>query len=127
MFNHLTAALAATLLCAIPACPGRAAEPTKVVLAFPSEGFLYVPIYAAQKLGYFAEEGLDVEVVATQTPTSAFPLLPSGREPRGRRCGPSLPCRPNLAARSSFKAMRPGRPASPQPPRSWTGHGRCAG
>jgi len=66
MFNHLTAALAATLLCAIPACPGRAAEPTKVVLAFPSEGFLYVPIYAAQKLGYFAEEGLDVEVVVFQ-------------------------------------------------------------
>jgi len=66
MFKHLLAAITVALLCAMPAHPSLAAERTKVVLAFPSEGFLYVPIYAAQKLGYFAEEGLDVEVVVFQ-------------------------------------------------------------
>jgi ABC-type nitrate/sulfonate/bicarbonate transport system substrate-binding protein len=36
------------------------------VLAFPIEGFLYVPIHAAQKLGYFADEDLNVEVIVFQ-------------------------------------------------------------
>lgn len=65
------AALAAALLCSSLMGASQAAEPTKVVLAFPSEGFLYVPIYAAQKLGYFADEGLKVEVVVFQKGGSA--------------------------------------------------------
>lgn len=73
MFKRLTwaAVLAAALLCGPFMDASQAAEPTKVVLAFPSEGFLYVPIYAAQKLGYFADEGLAVEVVVFQKGGSA--------------------------------------------------------
>ena len=72
MFRRsIVAAMAATLLLGPLAGIGQAAEPTRVVLAFPSEGFLYVPIYAAQKLGYFAEEGLNVEIVVFQKGGSA--------------------------------------------------------
>ena len=58
----------------------QAAEPTKVKLAFPSEGFLYVPIYAAQKLGYFADEGLDVEIIVFQKGGSAALTAVLGRD-----------------------------------------------
>lgn len=73
MFMRLSkaAVLAAALLCCPLAGSSRAAELTKVTLAFPSEGFLYVPIYAAQKLGYFADEGLDVQIVVFQKGGSA--------------------------------------------------------
>lgn len=65
MLMRLTsaAALAAALLCSPLMGSSQAAEPPKVVLAFPSGGFLYVPIHAAQKLGYLADEGLNVEVI----------------------------------------------------------------
>ncbi|MBR0870325.1 ABC transporter substrate-binding protein [Bradyrhizobium tropiciagri] len=38
----------------------------RVVLGQPSEGFIYLPLYVARKLGYFADEGLDAEIVVFQ-------------------------------------------------------------
>ena len=37
-----------------------------VVLGQPSEGFIYLPLYIARKLGYFADEGLDAEIIVFQ-------------------------------------------------------------
>jgi NitT/TauT family transport system substrate-binding protein len=37
-----------------------------VVLGQPSEGFIYLPLYVARKLGYFLDEGLDAEVIVFQ-------------------------------------------------------------
>ena len=79
MLKHFLAASTCVglLLCGFTV---QAAELTKVKLAFPSEGFLYVPIYAAQKLGYFAEEGLDVEVIVFQKGGSAALTAVLGRD-----------------------------------------------
>jgi NitT/TauT family transport system substrate-binding protein len=64
--------VAAALALALAACsPGSgtttaaAADgdaPTSLTLAEPVHGVGYLPLYAAQDLGYFADEGLDVEV-----------------------------------------------------------------
>lgn len=79
MFKRLlTATLFASVL--LGGVTVQAAESTKVKLAFPSEGFLYVPIYVAQKLGYFAEEGLDVEVIVFQKGGSAALTAVLGRD-----------------------------------------------
>lgn len=79
MFKRLVTAtaLASLLLCGFTT---QAAELTKVKLAFPSEGFLYVPIYVAQKLGYFTEEGLDIEVIVFQKGGSAALTAVLGRD-----------------------------------------------
>ncbi|WP_323149019.1 ABC transporter substrate-binding protein [Pseudomonas oryzihabitans] len=79
MFKRLVtaAAFASFLLCGFTA---QAAQLTNVKLAFPSEGFLYVPIYVAQKLGYFAEEGLDIEIIVFQKGGSAALTAVLGRD-----------------------------------------------
>lgn len=79
MFKRLVTAtaFASVLLCGFAT---QATELTKVKLAFPSEGFLYVPIYVAQKLGYFAEEGLDIEVIVFQKGGSAALTAVLGRD-----------------------------------------------
>ena len=64
-------AIACLLLAGFHASIGQAEEQTKIKLAFPSEGFLYIPIYVAEKQGYFAQEGLDVEVILFQKGGSA--------------------------------------------------------
>lgn len=68
------------LLCAAFLPAAQAQDLTKVTLAFPSEGFLYVPIYVAQKQGYFAEEGLNVEVIVFQKGGSAALTAVLGRD-----------------------------------------------
>ncbi|MEA5670701.1 ABC transporter substrate-binding protein [Pseudomonas sp. MH2] len=79
MFKRLlkTALLAGTALCVLAT---SAAETTKVRLAFPSEGFLYVPIYVAQRSGYFADEDLDVETIVFQKGGSAALTAVLGRD-----------------------------------------------
>ncbi|MFG1214579.1 ABC transporter substrate-binding protein [Xanthobacter flavus] len=54
--------LAALTPLAIRAAAARAEEPSRITIAQPSEGFLYLPIYAARGLGCFRDEGLEVEV-----------------------------------------------------------------
>lgn len=56
----------AAMIGAFPA-PSLAQSPaSRVVIGQPSEGFIYLPIYVARKRGFFAEEGLDAEVVVFQ-------------------------------------------------------------
>ncbi|MFG1461608.1 ABC transporter substrate-binding protein [Xanthobacter sp. DSM 24535] len=38
----------------------------RVLLGQPSSGFIYLPLYAARKLGYFEEEGLEAEFIVFQ-------------------------------------------------------------
>ena len=52
------------LLAAICATPARGAEKIKIAVPVPSTTF--APLYHAQAAGYFADEGLDVEVVVVQ-------------------------------------------------------------
>jgi NitT/TauT family transport system substrate-binding protein len=59
------AAGVATMATGRSAVFAQAARP-HVVLGQPSEGFIYLPIYVARKLGYFADEGLDAEVIVFQ-------------------------------------------------------------
>ncbi len=68
MFNRRFAAgvYACLLFAVFSISTARADGQLKIKLAFPSEGFLYVPLYVAQSQGYFAEEGLDVEVIVFQ-------------------------------------------------------------
>ena len=54
--------LAALTPLALRAAAARAEEPSRITIAQPSEGFLYLPIYAARGLGCFRDEGLEVEV-----------------------------------------------------------------
>lgn len=77
MFKPL---LIASLLIAAALPTAQAQDLTRITLAFPSEGFLYVPIYVAQKQGYFAEEGLDVQVVVFQKGGSAALTAVLGRD-----------------------------------------------
>lgn len=73
MKNLLRAAVAATAVLALAACAGGAtAQPgggsteregtTTITIAEPVHNLGYLPLYAARDLGYFAEEGLEVEV-----------------------------------------------------------------
>jgi len=59
------AASVATMAAGRSAVFAETARP-HVVLGQPSEGFIYLPIYVARKLGYFADEGLDAEVIVFQ-------------------------------------------------------------
>src|SRR5580658_7629152 len=45
------------------AATARAAPPTHVTLVQSSQSFNFVPLYIAQTQGYFAQEGLEVEVI----------------------------------------------------------------
>ncbi|MEP9350751.1 ABC transporter substrate-binding protein [Xanthobacter sp. KR7-225] len=54
--------LVAMMPLAARASSARAEAPARLTIAQPSEGFLYLPIYAARGLGYFHDAGLDVEV-----------------------------------------------------------------
>ncbi|WP_309135124.1 ABC transporter substrate-binding protein [Cellulomonas sp.] len=71
MKNLLRAAVAASAVLALAACAGGASAgtggsadggTTKITIAEPVHGVGYLPLYAARELGYFEEEGLEVEV-----------------------------------------------------------------
>jgi len=60
----LFAALAfAAALFAAPAPQARAADPVKVTVAEATRGEGWLPVYLAKELGYFKDQGLDVEFV----------------------------------------------------------------
>jgi len=59
--RQLLAGVLAVLLCAALAGPARAAEKVKVTL--PAAAVTFASLYHARAAGYFAEEGLDVEIV----------------------------------------------------------------
>lgn len=56
-------AFVAGCLCAVAACAERGGEPTRVRLAVGGQPqLIYLPITLADRLGYYAEEGLDVQI-----------------------------------------------------------------
>ena len=61
-------AIGAAGLATAAGCPAGRAQTARprVVLGQPSEGFIYLPLYVARKLGYFVDEGLDAEVIVFQ-------------------------------------------------------------
>lgn len=67
----LAAALAAALATSLGTVSARAAD--KVIIAQPSHGFLYLPVYVARGKGFFKEEkiDLDVQVFAGGAPAMA--------------------------------------------------------
>ena len=82
------AALAATTL--IAGATARAADLVKVTLAQPLTFIGGAPIYAAQKLGYFRDEGLDVEIVTIAGTAPMFAGVASGSAEFGLTNGLSL-------------------------------------
>jgi NitT/TauT family transport system substrate-binding protein len=63
----------------LPAAPADAAEPTKITLVQSSYSFNFVPLAVARTEGYFAAEGLDVDVVlAGGGPKTMTALLGGG-------------------------------------------------
>lgn len=57
------ACAAAVLVGASAAAPAvNAQDNEEVIFAMPSVGMLYLPVYAAEAMGYFAEEGLEADI-----------------------------------------------------------------
>jgi len=71
---------AATALAARPA-PGDAAE--KIQLLLPVRGTAAYPVYLAKQLGYFEQEGLDVEVLPGKGSTYVVQQVSAGTVPVG--------------------------------------------
>lgn len=72
---------AATFLCAIGLCAGVSAHaglPAHVTIAQSSQSLTFVPIYIAQTLGYFKDEGLTVDIVLAGGGPKALTVLLSG-------------------------------------------------
>ena len=65
MMKHIRriacAALAASMLLLLPACEGGG-KTVKVTVCEVTHSIFYAPQYAALNLGYFADEGLDIEL-----------------------------------------------------------------
>ncbi|MGH6905900.1 MAG: ABC transporter substrate-binding protein, partial [Geminicoccaceae bacterium] len=55
---------------------GAAAEPLKVAH---STWVGYGPLYVAQEKGFFAEEGVEVELIVMEDPKLRFPALAAGQ------------------------------------------------
>ena len=75
-FSILIAAVA--LLAGHLASPGRSAAAANVVIAQPTETFIFMPVYIARGKGYFTDEGLDVEVVVAGGGAKAAAALIGG-------------------------------------------------
>ena len=69
----LTAALAAALATSFGTISARAAD--KVIIAQPSHGFLYLPVYVARGKGFFKEENIDLDVQVFAISKWQVPLL----------------------------------------------------
>jgi ABC-type nitrate/sulfonate/bicarbonate transport system substrate-binding protein len=73
------------LLCG---CPSPQRHATKILLDWwPNP--VHIPLYVAQKKGFFHEQGLDVEIVSTSEPPQALLFLASGRADIVLHSGPN--------------------------------------
>jgi NitT/TauT family transport system substrate-binding protein len=71
--SRLVAAVVALTVFAASAGPGRSADKIKITIAAHSAPF--APLYHAQASGYFAEEGLDVDIVVAPGPGAVQAVL----------------------------------------------------
>ncbi len=63
VFTRIAAAAAgATLLAASATLPAAAQDKHEVAFAMPSVGMLYLPVYAADVMGYFADNGIEADI-----------------------------------------------------------------
>jgi NitT/TauT family transport system substrate-binding protein len=122
--NFTAGLLASPILCS---AAGSAQELQKIVIAQPSAGFIYLPVYVARGLGLFKDEGLDVEAVIFDKGASAaltavlsrnaevyvgLPAIPIQARARGQRtkvfggilnqCGSDIVISAEAAARAKF-------------------------
>lgn len=67
--------MAATLV-ALGASPAPAAE--RVVMAQSNESLIWAPVYVARKLGYFADEGIDLDVAIVKSGPAALTAVTTG-------------------------------------------------
>lgn len=74
--KHLAAATLGVCAAILIAVPVSAQEKVRVTAS--SESFFHVPIYAAQDLGYFAQQGLQVEMLPTSTGQRSIAAAISG-------------------------------------------------
>lgn len=61
-----------------PAAPPSSAGPQRLTITEPTHGVGYLPLYVAQRRGYFAEEGLEIDVI-TMTGGSDVNAVLSGQ------------------------------------------------
>lgn len=66
-------------------------ELTKISVCEPTRGILWAPVYAAEALGYFEEEGLDVEITTVQSDMPTAPVL--ANEAQFGLYGPEMICK----------------------------------
>lgn len=66
-------------------------ELTKISVCEPTRGVLWAPVYAAKALGYFEEEGLDVEITTVQSDMPTAPVLAD--EAQFGLYGPEMICK----------------------------------
>jgi NitT/TauT family transport system substrate-binding protein len=83
-------ALVAALLLAGMVAPVRSADLVKVTLAQPLVCICGAAIYAAEKLGYYKDEGLDVDIVTISGTAPMFAAVQSESAQFGLTNGPSL-------------------------------------
>lgn len=72
------AAVIAVLLCPLAACGGQKTESVKVRVCEVTHSVFYAPQYAAMALGYFAEEGLKIELSNGQGADAVMSAVLSG-------------------------------------------------
>ena len=80
--NRRNLLLGASTLASAAVLSGRApAAPRKLIMqtGSPSPNSGFIPLYTAQKLGFFAEEGIEVEVRYTRGATVAMQLVSAGQ------------------------------------------------
>lgn len=66
-------------------------ELTKISVCEPTRGILWAPVYVAKALGYFEEEGLDVEITTVQSDMPTAPVLAD--EAQFGLYGPEMICK----------------------------------
>lgn len=82
--------LAALALLAFGTERRAVAEPIRVTIALPLVCFCAAPIYTADKLGYFADEGLEVELATLKGSGPMFAAVAAGSAPFGLTNGMTL-------------------------------------
>jgi NitT/TauT family transport system substrate-binding protein len=80
----------ASVACAIPADAKRVASLQQVILVQPIACLCGAPYYAAQKLGYFTDEGLNLTIATVQGSGAVYAALQDGTAQFGVTNGPSL-------------------------------------